>query len=466
MYGITLNRKSPISLAKQLHLAITELIHSGCIKEQERLPSTRELAKELCISRNTVNEAYDLLITEGYVYSKAGMGYIVQKNLIFRHETPAVRSKTNNTPCREIRFNFSLGIPDVRSFPFALWNNCLKQAASGLKNEDFAYSDPQGYAPLQKEISAWLFRSRGIQVQEENIFITTGTTQAINLCLELLKTENKVFLTENPCYYPVVSALRRKNFSMHSISTDKYGIDTREIKRFASGICGLYVTPSHQFPNGSVLSAERRIELIKLAQERDFYILEDDYDGEFRYRHAPLAPLYSLYPERVIYMGTFSKMLFPALRIGFAILPQHFHTAWKCLRSSCDRQNAIHEQAALVSFLKERKIDIHVKRMNKIYEKKLHILLESLKRHFPCPTELLGINAGIHIALQVGTRNFDEHFYRKCLEQNIALSYFPCSSHQKEFAEENSQNNILYLGYGSIEESSIDSGIALLASLL
>lgn len=467
MYGISLSRNSPVSLAKQLQLAITDLIHRGIIKEEERLPSTRELAKELSVSRNTVNEAYELLITEGYIYSKTRTGYIVRKKLFFKH-SPQVLSEPDSgqTPYSR-RYDFSLGLPDVHAFPFQLWNKYLKHAVSQLKNEDYIYSDPQGFLPLRKEIALWLFRSRGIQVHENNIFITSGTTQAINLLLELLKPLRQIFLTENPCYYPVINALQRLSISYRSINTDNHGIFVPAITQCNDSVCGIYLTPSHQFPDGSVLSAERRIELVNLAAERDFYIMEDDYDGEFRYKHEPLSPLYSLCPERVIYMGTFSKTLFPALRIGFAILPKKFHDAWKALRNSYDRQNTVHDQAALALFIQDRKIDTHIKRMNKIYERKLHVLLSSIKKYFPCPVSFLGINAGINIALQTPRHCLNEKFYEKCHENNIILTYYPCSSYKKEFVSCNkTENNILYLGYGGIEENNIEQGIEILSKLI
>lgn len=464
MYGIKLCRKSSVSLAKQLYSALIDLIEQGILKDQERLPSTRELAKELVISRNTVNEAYELLMAEGYIFSKAGKGYIVQKKFA---DKPAQQclfagQKEKNA----IEYDFSLGIADVRSFPFLLWNNYQKKAFLQAKKENWVYAGPQGYLPLRQEIAQWLFRSKGLQVQEENIFITSGTTQSINFCLELLKPLQQSFLIENPCYYPVVHILERLNFTYQSINVDEKGIRVSAIKNCQNAVCGCYVTPSHQFPRGSALSDERRMELVTLAKERDFYILEDDYDSEFRYHQEPFTSLFSLCPERVIYMGTFSKTLFPALRIGFVLLPEKFHSRWKMLRCVYDRQSAIYEQRALFYFMQERKIDTYLKKMNKVYEKKLQILLESLKKYFPLETQYLGGHAGIHIALQVPGAKFDEKFYEKCLAHNIALSYYPCKFYQKEFIADTAEQDILYLGYGVIEAAQIENAVKRLAALL
>lgn len=465
MYGIKLCRSSAVSLAKQLYSALIALIQQGVLKEQERLPSTRELAKELAISRNTVNEAYQLLVTEGYIYSKAGAGYKVQKKLA-KKNVPCACLAPKERSKQDIEYDFSLGIPDIHSFPFLLWNNYQRKTFLQGKKEDFAYGDPQGYLTLRQEIAAWLFRSRGLQVEEDNIFITSGTTHAINLCLELLKPLQQTFLIEDPCYYPVAHILQRLKISSQSIAVDEEGINVSEIKNSAKAICGCYVTPSHQFPRGSVLSDERRMELVKLARERDFYILEDDYDGEFRYQYAALSPLYSLCPERVIYLGTFSKTLFPALRIGFIILPQKFHAQWKALRYVYDRQNAIHDQITLSFFMQERKIDSYIKKMNKVYARKLRILLDSLKKYFPQRLKFLGVNAGLHIALQVQGAHFDEQFYEKCSEHGIALSFYPCKFYQKEFITERAEQDILYLGYGAIEETQIENAVKCLADLL
>ncbi len=463
MYGIKLCRDSSVSLAKQLYSALINLIQQSVLKEQEHLPSTRELAKELAISRNTVNEAYELLVTEGYVYSKAGVGYIVQKN---RAEKQVPKCCTEEKNRHETEYDFSLGIPDIHSFPFLLWNSCQKKTILQCKKEDFAYGDPQGYLPLRQEIAKWLFRSKGLQTEEDNIFITAGTTQAINFCLELLKPLQQTFFIEDPCYYPVAQILQRLNFLSKSIPVDEQGINVSEIKKYKDAICGCYVTPSHQFPKGSVLSDERRTDLVKLAVKRDFYILEDDYDGEFFYEHSELSPLYSLCPERVIYLGTFSKTLFPALRIGFILLPQKFHAQWKALRCIYDRQSAIHDQITLSCFMQERKIDTYIRKMNKVYAKKLQILLDSLKKYFPQELKFLGINAGLHIALQVQGAHFDEKFYQKCLEHKIALSFYPCKFYQKEFIAAQCEQDILYLGYGAIEEAQIENAVKRLASLL
>lgn len=466
MYGIKLSRNSSVSLVNQLYSALIDLIRQGVLKEQERLPSTREFAKELGISRNTINEAYELLVTEGYIYSKAGVGYIVQKNCVNKLAEQNCFNTKNEKNKLNFEYDFSLGIPDVTAFPFLLWNSYQKKSLMQSKKENFVYTDPQGCFLLRREIAQWLFRSRGVQVQEENIFITAGTTQAINFCLELLKPLKQTFIIENPCYYPVAATLERLNFSYQSIGVDEKGIDVSEIKKSKQAICGCYITPSHQFPRGSVLSDERRQELVKLAAERDFYILEDDYDGEFRYYQLPPAPLFSLCPDRVIYMGTFSKTLFPALRIGFIVLPEKFHDQWRMFRYVYDRQNAIHDQMTLASFMRERKIDTHIRKMSKRYEKKLQILLVSIKKYFPEPITFLGINAGIHIALKVEGAKFDEEFYEKCLAHHIALSFYPCKFYQKEYIDHTAKQDILYLGYGAIEESQIENGIQRLAELL
>lgn len=462
MYGIKLSRRSSVSLARQLYSALIDLIEQGVLKE--RLPSTRELAKELVISRNTVNEAYDLLVAEGYIYSKAGMGYLVQKKFADKPAQQCLFAEQKEK--NAIEFDFSLGIADVHSFPFLLWNNYQKKAFLQFQRENCDYGDPQGYLPLRQEIAGWLFRAKGLQVKEENIFITSGTTQAINFCLELLKPSQQSFLIENPCYFPVAHILERLNFTYKSIGVDEEGIQVSEIKKYAQAVCGCYVTPSHQFPRGSVLSGERRAELVKLAAERDFYILEDDYDGEFRYHLAPLTPLFSLCPERVVYMGTFSKTLFPALRVGFAVLPEKFHSQWKMLRSVYDRQSAVYDQMALSFFMQERKIDTYIKKMNRVYAKKLQILLESIKKYFPQHTHFLGSNAGIHIALQVSGAKFDEKFYENCLAHKIALSHYPCKFYQKEFIADTAEQDILYLGYGAIDAAQIENAIKRLAALL
>lgn len=470
MFGINLDRKSQKSLPRQIYHSIVSLVLGSNLQAGIALPSTREMAKSLGVSRNTVAEAYELLRTEGYITCRQSAVCRISENLALRLQTNKQTATPRNfLPAYKLHYDFRMGIPDLTLFPFAAWKNACKQAHERLRRQDYLYGSPQGYLPLREEIVAWLFRSRGLNVALEDVFITTGTTQTVNLAADLLVQKNEMFILENPCYFAMVNALQRQGTPYLPIDVDAQGMRVEDIPSHTNtNISGIYVTPSHQFPLGCVLSAERRVELIRLARKHNFYILEDDYDGEFRYGGSTLTPLYNLDAERVLYMGTFSKSLFPALRIGFALVPRSLHQQWLDLRNAVDRQSSILEQSALAAFFRDGKTDRHIKTMSGVYAKKLAALIASVRQYFPVTTNILGEKAGIHVAIQVPGVQFDSVFREHCAKNGIGIS--PCRFYafDEEFylMDKNKRTDILLLGYGNIAEADMNEGIKVLADLV
>jgi GntR family transcriptional regulator/MocR family aminotransferase len=254
----------------------------------------------------------------------------------------------------------------------------------------------------------------------------------------------------------MLQVFRNKGNPIVPIPVDSEGIQTAFIKS-GNEACAVYVTPSHQFPLGGILPAARRATLVRYARENGLYILEDDYDSEFRYSGEPIAPLHAMDPQRVIYIGTFSKSLFPALRIGYVILPEQLHKGWNQLRTHTDVQNPPAEQAALAELLRTRKLDRHVRRMRRLYGQRRQVLLEALSDIFGKHWAAYGDAAGLHVAIDFPGRHFDEIFRLKAREQGIHVT--PAERYCLEKGRHSSK---LILGYGHLEPQEIREGLQVL----
>lgn len=454
-----LNKESELSLKLQIYRHIKEWIMSGQLTAAEALPSTRELAKELGISRNTVGEAYDMLLAEGYVINRQGAATRVADGLCLQ-KTDAVEAKQKRASQRVLRADFRTGRPDLRQFPLSLWQRVLHQVSFELPIEQYGYTGPSGLPELRRELVAWLFRSRGLAVSPDDIFITAGATHALHVLTDLLCGDGRKVLVEDPCHSGMLQVFRNKGNPVIPVPVDAEGMQTACLQGGPEA-CAVYVTPSHQFPLGGILPAARRATLIRYAREHGLYIMEDDYDSEFRYSGEPIAPLYAMDPQRVIYIGTFSKSLFPALRVGYIILPEPLHKGWKKLRTHTDVQNPPIEQAALAELLRTRKLDRHVRRMRRLYGGRRQVLLEALSEKFGKGWVAYGDAAGLHVAIDFPGRHFDESFRQRVLECGIAVT--PAEHHCLESGRHSSK---LILGYGHLEPQEIRSGVQVLYDYL
>ncbi|WP_029192829.1 PLP-dependent aminotransferase family protein [Paenibacillus harenae] len=454
MWGIELRRQSEVSLKRQIYQVLRDRILNGRLKAGETLPSTRELAAELKVSRNTVNEAYEMLIVEGFVLSRQGAPTRIAEGLSL--ETNAeLPLPGREAPAPAFLADFRTGQPDLQHFPRYLWQQILLKTFNEMPLTELGYSGPQGLPRLQEEIAAWLYRSKGLAVDAQDIFITAGATQALHLVAGLLYEEGKKILIEDPCNIGILQTFLHKGYPIAPIPVDAQGLRTEYLN--GKETCAVYVTPSHQFPLGGILPAGRRAALIRFARENGIYIMEDDYDSEFRYYGEPVAPLYAMDPQQVIYIGTFSKVLFPALRVGYVILPGRLHQRWRSLRTHTDVQNPPFEQAALAEFLHTRKFDRHIGKMRKVYGERRQVLLAALKEYFGDTWRLWGDAAGLHLAVAFPGMRFDETFMRNSRQSGIRVT--PVDHHSIRKGE---HLNKLLLGYGHLEPDEIRKGISLL----
>lgn len=435
--------------------SLREMTISGQLKAGEALPSTREFAKALEVSRNTVCEAYEMLIAEGFVINRQGAPTRVAEGLCVENP-PSSASYENIESVRIFSADFRTGRPDLRHFPLFLWQQMLHKASEEMPLEQYGYTGPQGLPELRKEIAAWLFRSRGLKVDPQDIFITAGATHALHLIADLLCGEGRQILMEDPSHTGMLRKFINKGCLIVPIPVDEHGMKTEYLTN-RENVCAVYVTPSHQFPLGGILPASRRASLIRFARENEVYIVEDDYDSEFRYCGEPIAPLFAMDPQRVIYVGTFSKALFPALRIGYVILPRQLHKRWRDLRTHADVQNPPFEQAALAGFLRTRKLDRHIQKMRRIYGERRRVLLESITETFASEWRAYGDAAGLHLAIDFPGRYFEEEFRKSCLHNGIYIT--PVEYH---CIQKGRHLNKLLIGYGHLEPAEIRNGVQLL----
>lgn len=457
MHPIPLQRDSRIPMKCQIYQAFREQILNGELLAGSILPSTRGLSEQMGISRNTVCEAYDMLITEGFVLSSQGAPTRVADGLhigrvISDAGQPHIKEKVHYAA------DFQTGRPDMRLFPRYVWQQMMHKALTELPPEAYEYGDPQGMESLRGEISEWLFRSRGLTAEADDIFITGGATGALHLISCLLGRGDGKVVIEDPCNRGVMDTFLQAGCLIEPVPADEKGMDVSRLPK--KDVSAVYLTPSHQFPLGGILPAGRRAVAIRYAAAKDVYLIEDDYDSEFRYAGEPVSPLYAMAPQRVIYVGTFSKVLFPALRIGYVILPRKLQEAWRILRMHTDVQNAPFEQAALAEFLQTRKFDRHIRTMRKLYGARRKVLLECLKESFGTGWRAWGDAAGLHLAVQFPQMRFDDAFFVKCRKHGIRIA-----SVEQYSIRKGKHADKLLLGYGHLNEEEIREKIPLLRSV-
>jgi len=458
MLPIDENQSAPESLKRRLYRSIRERIINGLMPAGERLPSTRQLANQLGLSRTTICEAYDMLISEGFIENRPGRPARVAAGVCLgQKDTPAAGS--GEDPVEKWVVDFQTGQPELRAFPLTTWEHLRRQSAANIEVDQLGYTGTRGLRRLREEISAWLFRSRGFQADPSDIFITAGATQSLHLRAEFLIDPGGRMVTEDPCHTGLLQTFLYRGFTICPALVDEQGLITDLIP--PEKVTAIYVTPSHQFPLGGIMPAARRSALIRLARSTGACIIEDDYDSEFRYTGHPVAPLAALDQQQVIYVGTFSKTLFPALRIGYAVLPTRFHQTWITRRRFTDVRNPPFEQLTLAEFLHTRQMDKHIRKMRRLYSERRQTLLQALQEAFGNSWRPWGDAAGLHLAIQFPGRIFDAGFIQKTRQAGLRVNPVEDYCLQK-----GRHNNKLLVGYGHLESTQIQLGVSLLRQCL
>jgi GntR family transcriptional regulator/MocR family aminotransferase len=487
--GIVLDRRRGLSL--QLYQALRARVLDGRLSSGTRLPASRDLAKVLALSRNSVVRAYDQLYAEGYIESRVGDGtYVsrlpklstevstglyprlstglstfVDKNTedlssnasssvwldrLKNHHLPAPRSG----PPRAFR----VGVPAFDLFPFDVW---AKLHAGFWRNPDPArlgYGDPAGEPQLRELIAAYLRQSRGISCTAGQIVITSGAQQAITLCAQLLVQPGQAVAVENPGYRAAGHAFAVAGGQVKGVPVDAEGLDCARLEQLPD--CRVaYVTPAHQYPTGVTMSLARRLQLLAWAERSDGWIIEDDYDGEYRYSGAPLAPLAALDQQgRVLYVGTFGKIAFPALRLGYLVLPQSLVEPFSQARALAVRHSEVGTQSVMAQFMALGHFQRHIRRMRRAALSRRNVL----KAGWPTTVAGLGampeVAAGLHVMVPVD--NFAREQALVALAEAAGVEVNPLSGYWLEDSDEPVDKRAgLVLGFAAVPEAQIADAV-------
>ncbi|WP_297430258.1 PLP-dependent aminotransferase family protein [Clostridium sp.] len=461
MNFINIDRKSRVSLSKQLYMYYKGLIMNGNLKSNDKLPSTRELSSDLNIARNVVIDCYEQLMAEGYVYSKGGSGTYICEGVKFQQVKIRTESHFNKSDNSIEKISFRTGVPDLDNIPINKWAQVYKESILNMEVTQMDYQNSFGSYELRAQLSSYLERVRGVCTSPYNILITNGAAQAFSLLCQLVK-DHEYVLVENPLSYGILHTLESNKVIMKPIRVDEHGMVTSELPKQPPKL--IFTTPSHQFPTGVVLPINRRIEMIKYAQEHGTYIVEDDYDSEFRFYGDPIHSMQYLDPEKVIYVGTFSKTLMPALRIGYMVLPDKLLHKIENIKYVADLHSPNFEQIALARFIKMGLFDRHINKMRRLYLKKRNYLIQCIKKEFGERVTITGAEAGMHFVATFKDITFDKDLMSKISEKNIEIT-----SINKHYIADNSvsqMDNSLIFGYGNTKIEQMEKGIRLLAGII
>lgn len=459
-----LNSSDPVPLYKQLYHQIREHILSGKLPAESRLPSVRHLANELSASCNTVDGAYQELFAEGYIYSKPRSGYFVsaldQELAPQRLAGRPGKGDYLPGPPSSFTFDFHPARLDPESFPTELWRKCFMEGLRRDTQQLTQYGDLQGDWGLRCSIKSYLEKSRGVMCDPDQIVVCAGLHQSLEIVARLLKEECSTVAVENPGYHLPRDVFGNHGYTISPVPVGPGGIDLNLLKASNSSIA--YVTPSHQLPLGHVMPVANRLALIEWAESGGRFIIEDDYDSELRYLGKPIPSLQGLRPSgNIIYSGTFSKILSPALRLSYMVLPYSLLGMFRQDYRSYNSSVSLLEQRAMAHFMEQGHWERHVRRMRTIYKKKHDILLRSVETSFGKRAVVIGQGAGLHVVIRLPDSSHNEAaIIDRARQKGIRLMPF------SEFHVTGQPETLtLMLGFGGMTGSEIEQGISLLSQI-
>lgn len=456
MLTFVLNDDGKEPLYHQLYSYIKREIQEGRIKHNDRLPSKRKLAEHLGVSQNTVTTAYEQLIDEGYVMSIERKGYFVEKIdnlLIFEEPEKQVISKKDPID-RHIKYDFSYEGVDRQSFPFYTWGKIAREIINECDVELLTETESQGDYNLRLSIANYLRQSRGVICSADDIILSSGTEYLFYILFQLLDEEN-IYGIENPGYEKLPFLFSSNRVQYVPIDIDKNGMTLEGIRKSKADI--ICITPAHQFPTGSIMPINRRVQLLNWMNEKnDRYIVEDDYDSEFKYSGRPIPALKGLKnSDKVIYMGNFSKSLSPGLRVSYMVMPKELMSRYREELSFMICPVPTIEQKVLTKFIDEGYFARHLNRMRNIYRRKREVLVDCISRYAD-RFKIIGADAGLHITVEV-----DNGMTEKELVESAADAGVKVYGLSRYCSRERDINRIL-IGYADITEEEIEEGMELL----
>jgi len=483
---IQIDNDISVPLYRQIYEQLRHAIITGLLQHQTALPPSRVLAEQLGISRTVVLEAYSQLQSEGFILSQQGAKtcvnappkpiitpapkacgtYNVELNskvhgLMQRADLPLWAASNNGQPRPLI--DFKHGIPAWDQFPMGQWAKCLSEACRQSTPEQLTYAAAEGSISLRTAIAALLRHTRSLHADPDHIIITTGATQALDILTRVLLQEGDQVIVEDPSHTVLRDLFAYSGAEVVPVPVDRDGLCVDQINERTTGKAKLpkliYVTPSHQFPVGVTLSLARRLQLLEWASAHHALIVEDDYDSEFRYEGNKQSSLAGLLPAgNVIYVGSFSKSLFPSLRIGYVVLPAYLKPAFMAVKWITDRLSPVLEQEALARFITTGKYARHIHKMSTIYAARRACLVDALKQAFGKRVTIHGAEAGLHLMVELETELEVQHIQRVSLAGGIQI--YPATEY---FALQKPARPTFMLGYANLTEDQIKHGINILS---
>lgn len=436
-------------LNRQIYNCIVDSILSNHYKPFEKLPATRKLAMELSVSRNTVILAYQQLLSEGYITSLVGSGYMISDIATMNawmeekkmHFSPTIQKKPKAMP-----YNFTYGNIDNHNFPYSLWKKSLLHALEYMENQPFSkYPNYKGEPMLQTNIASYLHQARGITCDPSQIIITSGHQFSMKMIATLFQVTGKRLAFENPGYDGTRKVFEHFNYTILPIPVEKNGVDTQYLNSIQADL--LYLTPSHQFPTGSVLPIKKRLQVIQWAHENNSYIIEDDYDSELRYYTPPIPSMCSLDSlNKTIYAGTFSKTLLASIRVAYLVLPHSLLPLFHQYYANYNSSVSVLIQLALADFISCGNYERHLNRLRTTYKKKQKELLHALYQIFGKHITIIGDLAGIHFLILLDTHLSSDELIRRAAELGIEMK----GASNYYLAPLSCPKNMLLLGYSCI----------------
>lgn len=453
-----IDRSIQKTLTQQIYEQLRNSIINGELSRDIKLPSTRELSTSIGVSRNIVLEVYNQLVDEGYLIVRPRSGTFVApgSSLIKRTANESkVEVNIQNKGYKDV-IDFRAATPAMDHFPRKIWGKLAKEVCYEAPDQLFGYHSPDGLFELKEELSRYLLRTRGVVSNPTQIIITSGATQALSLITELLLKENQLVAVEDPVTDEMRTIFSYGGATIIPVPVDDKGIQPEFLSEDTPPKF-IFVLPSHQFPLGGTLTIQRRIQLIEYARKFNCYIVEDDYDSEFTYEGTPVHSVQGLDPERVLYVGTFSKILSPALRIGYVVLPEPLIEECKKLKWYTDRHHPSLEQLILTRFMKEGFLDRHIRKMKRIYKQRREALVSNLKKHFP-DSMILGHSAGMHLVVEIPSVDFNSELLEWISKYSIQI--YPVEDYS---IIKGLHIHKIVLGYGGLSVEKIEEGVSRLS---
>lgn len=429
-----------------LYLAIREDISCGALKSGEKLPSKRALAEHLGVSVITVQNAYEQLLAEGYVFSCERSGYFVEEINAVKSVLPHLDS-VQTRQVKKFAIDLCSGRAPAKLFPFSVWAKLMRETLSEEGEHLLERVPCDGDYSLKKAISDYLYRFRGFNVDPRRVVIGAGAEYLYGVVVQLLGRQ-KPYAVENPVYGRVPRTYALNGAEILPVPVDSEGIRVEAAE--LSGACALHISPSHQYPTGAIIPAANRSRLISWAERTDSYIIEDDYDSEFRLFGKPLQTMAGMNGDRVIYINTFSKTLAPSLRMGYMVLPPALYEKYRALYAESANVVPLFEQKALAKMLDGGYFERHVNRLKNYYRGVRSVLLE-ISKNLPVKSEIIETGGGLHLTVRLPEFDSDEHIKRSSAERGIKLK---CVSDYL-FSPDPRYDKIAVINYSSVEKEAL-----------